>query len=131
MCTPHACKSLSLLSERMYFGMSKIDFSAPTSVFSDEMRTYFAMKSYYSQLKIFDQFCIQSWITAPVFTMNDVLAWSMVDDDEGDEGEGRYCTRLSVTRNFLVYLNAKSYDVVISASVPYKESDFKPYIYCW
>lgn len=114
--------------------MRKIDLSALTSVFGDEMRTYlvmkaahgFQMKSYYYQLKIFDQFCIQSGVIAPVFTMKDAHAWSMVD---GDEGDRRYCNRLSVAKNFLVYINAKGYDVAIPESVPYKESEFKPHIY--
>ncbi|SCZ76110.1 hypothetical protein SAMN03080599_00072 [Acidaminobacter hydrogenoformans DSM 2784] len=51
--------------------MREINLSALTSVFSDEMRAYmlmkathgFQMKSYYYQLKIFDEFLKQSGIT--------------------------------------------------------------------
>lgn len=114
--------------------MRNIDLSALTSIFSDEMRKYlemkvahgFQMKSYYYQLKIFDQFCIQRGITSPVFTMEDAHVWSMVD---GDEGDRRYCNRLSVVKGFLMHLNAKGYNVAIPETVPYKKLDFKPHIY--
>lgn len=114
--------------------MRNIDLTALKSVFGDEMRKYlemkaahgFQMRSYYYQLKIFDQFCLQSGIVSPVFTMKDAHIWSMVD---GDEGDRRYCNRLSVVNGFLKFLKAKGYNVAIPETVPYKKSDFKPHIY--
>lgn len=114
--------------------MRRIDLSVFTSVFADEMRSFLVMKadhgfqmtSYYYQLKIFDQFCIQNRILSPEFDMKEAHAWSMVD---GEEGDRRYCNRLSVARSFLSYLRAKGYDVVIPDPVSYKQPDFKPHIY--
>ncbi len=114
--------------------MRKINPYILESVFADEMRNYldikvshgFQMTSYFYQLKVFDQFCIERGITSPVFTMKDAHAWIQVDGDEGDRS---YCGRLIIAKNFLVYLNAKNYDVVIPDSIPYKGSDFKPHIY--
>lgn len=114
--------------------MRKLDISKFKSVFADEIRTYlemkvahgFQMKSYYYQLKLFDQFCIQNQIVTPDFTVNNARLWSMID---GDEGNKRYCDRLSVAKNFLKYLNAKGYDVTIPESASYKKMDFKPHIY--
>lgn len=114
--------------------MRNIDLTVLTSVFSDEMRIYlemkaahgFQMRSYYYQLKIFDQFCLQNRIISPVFTMKDAHIWSAVD---GDEGDRRYCNRFSVVNGFLKFLNAKGYNVAIPETVPYKKSNLKPHIY--
>ncbi|MDD4010169.1 MAG: tyrosine-type recombinase/integrase [Fermentimonas sp.] len=114
--------------------MRKVNPDVLKSIFADEMRNYlsikvshgFQMTSYFYQLKIFDQFCIERGITSPVLTMKDAHEWIQID---GDEGDRRYCNRLSIARNFLIYLNAKNYDIAIPDSMPYKRSDFKPHIY--
>lgn len=114
--------------------MRNINLELLKSVFSDEMRTYldiqeehgFKKKSYYYQLKIFDSFCNEHGIDTPVFTMKDAHDWAKVDDNEGNR---RYCCRLSIAKKFLQYLKIKGYDVVIPETASYRESDFKPHIY--
>lgn len=114
--------------------MRKIDTAALKSIFADEMREYldikvshgFQLASYFYQLKILYRFCLERGITAPVFTMKDAHAWAQTD---GDESNRRYCNRLLIAKNFLIYLSTRNYDVAIPASVPYRVSGFKPHIY--
>lgn len=114
--------------------MRKLDRTVFQSIFSDEICNYldekiylgFKENSYFYQLKEFDQYCTEVKLDVPVFSQKDAIAWGRQSIGEGDRS---YCNRISVTKNFLIYLSRKDYDVAIIHNTHFKSSDFKPHIY--
>lgn len=114
--------------------MRKLDRTVFQSVFSEEICNYldervylgFKESSYFYQLKEFDQYCTSIKLAIPTFSYKDAISWGRKDTCEGDRG---YCNRISVTKNFLIYLSRKDYDVSVIHNIQFRNPDFKPHIY--
>jgi len=105
-----------------------------TSVFADEIYAYldymassgFKEKSFSSKLKIFDRFCIVHEITSPVITKEHVDEWVKKREDEACT---THYSRINTVKNFLLYLNRKGFDVVVTRDIKFKKTQFQPHIY--
>jgi integrase len=105
-----------------------------TSVFADEIIAYLDYKtssgfkpvSYRYVLKNFDRFCTSYGIVTPVFTREHADEWIKKREDEAHT---THYSRINVTKNFLLYLNKKGFDVVVTRDVKHRKTTFQPHIY--
>ena len=105
-----------------------------TSIFAEEINQYldqmiilgYKEASYRSILNLFDRFCTEHTLSSPVFTRELADQWINKRDEEA--GATHY-NRINTTKNFLIYLFNKKYDVYITKDVKLKPTQFKPHIY--
>jgi integrase len=105
-----------------------------TSVFADELNAYIDHKvssgykaiSFSNVLKSFDRFCVSHAITSPVFTMAHVDEWIK---KRQDEAHTTHYSRMNKTKNFLLYLSKKGFNVVVPRDVKHRTTEFQPHIY--
>ena len=104
------------------------------SVFADEIITYleckaasgFKSKPFGTILKKFDTFCASHKIASPAFTEEHADEWVKKREDEAHK---THYSRINTTKNFLLFLSMKGYDVVVTRDVKQKSSTFQPHIY--
>jgi len=105
-----------------------------TSVFADEIHKYLDYKvssgfkevSYRCALKAFDQFCAEHGIASPMFTREHADEWIKKREDEANT---THYSRVNTIKNFLLHLNKKGFDVVVTRDVKHKQTQFQPHIY--
>jgi integrase/recombinase XerD len=104
------------------------------SVFADEMNSYLDYKissgykaaSFYINLRRFDRFCAYQEIKEPIFTADDAVKWIQRREDEATT---THYSRINGTKQFLVYLSQKGYDVFVTRDIRFKPTEFQPHIY--
>jgi integrase len=104
------------------------------SCFADEMNHYlddrvaagFKEKSFYGELRKFDRFCCEEKITMPIFTEDHATRWL---ERLTDEAVTTHYNRINSSKQFLIYLKKKGYDVFVVRDVRYRPTDFQPHIY--
>lgn len=104
------------------------------SGFADEIREYLDSKkangfnesSYSYILSLFDQFCCDHGIRDVRFTQDDAIAWTKRREVEGTT---THYARVNKTKNFLIHLQLKGYDLYVPRDIHFKPSDFQPHIY--
>ena len=105
-----------------------------SSVFADEIIAYveykaasgFKSKAFGTILKKFDQFCASYEIASHAFTAEHADEWVKKREDEA---HSTHYSRINTTKNFLLFLHKKGYDVVVTRDVKEKRSTFQPHIY--
>ena len=105
-----------------------------TSIFAGEINQYLDQMialgykeiSYGSILNLFDRFCAAHALSSPVFTRELADQWVKKRDGEAD---ATHYNRINTTKNFLIYLSNKKYDVHITKDIKKKLAQFKPHIY--
>ncbi|CAM4426445.1 tyrosine-type recombinase/integrase [Paenibacillus alkaliterrae] len=104
------------------------------SVFVDEMNSYLDYKissghnaaSFYINLRRFDRFCTRQEIKEPVFTAEHAERWMQRREDEATT---THYSRINGTKQFLVFLSQKGYDVFVIRDIRFKPTEFQPHIY--
>ena len=105
-----------------------------TSIFAEEINKYldhmiilgYKEISYRNTLNLFDRFCTVHALSSPVFTRELADQWIKKRDGEADK---THYSRINATKNFLIYLANKKYDVYITKDIKCKPTQFKPHIY--
>jgi len=104
------------------------------SVFAAEMNAFLDYhtaagrmeRSFYTHLRNFDKFCVDHSINEPTFTKDDAEKWVQ---RKAAEASTTHYARINGIKQFLTYLNKKSYDVFVTRDVKFKPTDFQPHIY--
>ena len=110
--------------------MSRQEFN---SIFANEINGYldykilsgYSEKSFYNNLRKFDQFCIYHEVTKPVFTGQLAAEWIKRNENEATT---THYSRINGVKQFLIYLSRKGYDVFVTRDIRFKQTDFQPYI---
>ena len=104
------------------------------SVFKTEMDAYlnakvaagFQEKSFTIRLRVFDHFCKQNGLNAPVFTKELADEWCK---KRKQEATTTHYSRINVIKHFLSYLQKQGYDIYVTRDISFKKTQFQPHIY--
>ena len=104
------------------------------SPFADEMNHYlndrvaagFQESSYYGELKKFDRFCCEEKLIAPIFAEDNASRWL---ERSTDESTTTHYHRINGSKQFLIYIKKKRYDVFVIRDIRFRPTDFQPHIY--
>ncbi len=86
----------------------------------------FKETSYYTHLRLFDQYCYEEGIFDLRFTKEDSVKWIKKRDQEATT---THYSRINSSKNFLIYLAYKGIDVYVIRDIAFKPTDFQPHIY--
>lgn len=104
------------------------------SVFKEELNAYldikvaagFQERSFTIRLRVFDNFCKQHALDAPVFTEELADEWCK---RRTDEATTTHYSRINAVKHFFVYLQKRGYDIHITRDIAFKKTQFQPHIY--
>ena len=104
------------------------------SVFKGEINAFidakvaagFQERSFTIWLRVFDHFCTESNLDAPVFTRELADEWCK---RRKNEATTTHYSRVNVGKHFLSYLQKRGYDVHVTRDVSFKKTQFQPHIY--
>lgn len=104
------------------------------SVFAEDINEYldeklssgYTEKSFYYQLKYFDQFCSINGLRTKKFSQALADAWIK---KRPHEATTTHYSRINTIKLFLTHLRNKGYEVHVTRDVAFKPTDFKPHIY--
>lgn len=104
------------------------------SVFADDINEYlderissgYTEKSFYYQLKYFDQFCRINELITKEFSQTLADSWIK---KRSHEASTTHYSRINAIKLFLIYLRNKGYEVHVTRNIAFKATDFKPHIY--
>ncbi len=105
-----------------------------TSVFAREINLYldykiesdFQEKSFYYNLRKFDQFCSDENIQNPVFTKENADKWIL---QRAGEVSTTHYSRVNTIKGFLIYMARKGYEVYVTRDIRFRPTNFQPHIY--
>lgn len=83
-------------------------------------------RSFIKRLKQFDRFCAERGIETVVFTEEDARVWAQKKPNEADT---THYSRVNFSKNVIIYLRRKGYDVYVCHDIKSIPTDFKPHIY--
>ena len=104
------------------------------SVFRKELDSYldakvaagFQERSFTIRLRVFDNFCKQHELDAPIFTEELADEWCKKRENEATT---THYSRVNAIKHFLHYLHKQGYDVHITRDISFKKTQFQPHIY--
>ena len=104
------------------------------SIFKGELNAFldakvaagFQERSFTIRLSVFDKFCKQQALDAPIFT--EELADKWCKRRTGEATTTHY-SRVNAIKHFLSYLNNRGYNVHITRDIAFKKTQFQPHIY--
>ena len=104
------------------------------SVFKNELNDYldakvaagFQERSFTPRLGIFDSFCSQHALDAPVFTEELANAWCK---RRSGEATTTHYSRVNAVKHFLSYLQKRGYNIYLTRDISFKKTQFQPHIY--
>jgi integrase len=104
------------------------------SIFKSEINAYLDAKvavgyqerSFTIRLRVFDNFCKQNGLNAPVFTKELADEWYK---KRKDEATTTHYSRINEVKHFLSYLQKRGYDVYVTRDISFKKTQFQPHIY--
>jgi len=104
------------------------------SIFGKELNAYldakvaagFQERSFTIRLRVFDNFCKQHALDAPVFTEELANEWYK---RRANEASTTHYSRINAIKHFLIYLQKQGYEVHITRDISSKKTQFQPHIY--
>ncbi|MCL2322958.1 MAG: tyrosine-type recombinase/integrase [Oscillospiraceae bacterium] len=105
-----------------------------TSIFAKEINAYldyrvssgFKEKNYWCILKKFDRFSTEHALETLSFTRELADEWLK---KRNNEATTTHYYRINLTKQFLIYLSKKGFDVFIIRDIAFKKTQFQPHIY--
>jgi len=111
--------------------MRRPEFNSPFAAemnhyLDDRVATGFQEHSFYGELRKFDRFCCEEKIITTIFTEESANRWLRRTTDEATT---THYHRINGSKQFLIYLKKKGYDVFVIRDIRFRPTDFQPHIY--